>query len=183
MDIPIAHSFAGITHTLGRLSSISATSTVGFREVTIGKSRDDPDAKVVPNDLPDQWAISGAFESGALFSWTWLSLGQPLPSGQPSLVWEIVGTEGKIRVESDAPLTGVAPAIYPPTSIFLNGDRVDLSEQNAALSTTGRAWKAFAAGKEGTYATFEDALELYRLIEAVKRSKKEGKLIRVADIQ
>ncbi|KAI0028148.1 NAD-binding Rossmann fold oxidoreductase [Vararia minispora EC-137] len=182
LDIPIAHNFSAIMPALGRLRRVSATTVVGFPEVKVVAIADSDVEKLVPHEIPDQFAVSGVFESGALFSGTWLTLGKALTPGHPTFVWEIVGTEGKIRVESDTPWVGFGPGVHPPETVFLNGERVSFAEENAAQTTTGRAWEAFASGVQGSYPTFEDALELHRLVEAVKKSSVEGRAVDVDEI-
>ncbi|KAI0028487.1 NAD-binding Rossmann fold oxidoreductase [Vararia minispora EC-137] len=182
LDIFIGHPLSYITFVLGKLRKVNATITTGFPEVRIAESFDAADGEVIPNDQPDQWAISGVFDCGALFSASWLSLGAPLAPGQPALVWEIVGTEGKIRVESDQPYTAYGPGVFPPDTVLLNGERVSFVEENSEQTTTGRAWEAFASGVEGSYPTFEDAVDVHRLIDAIKKSDTEGRTVSFDEI-
>ncbi|KAI0028493.1 NAD-binding Rossmann fold oxidoreductase [Vararia minispora EC-137] len=182
LDISIAHNFSAVTRALGRFRTLSATVVAGFREIKIADALDSEDPRIIPSSLPDQWSISGVLESGALFSGTWLSLGKTLPVGQPSLVWEIVGTEGKIRIESDNPWTAVIPMSLPPEAVFLNGERISFVEENAAQTPSGRAWEMFAKGEPGSYPTFEDAVEIHRLVDAVKKSSAEGRTVDVSEL-
>ncbi|KAI0028483.1 hypothetical protein K488DRAFT_58446 [Vararia minispora EC-137] len=182
LDILIAHALSAMTFVLGKLHRVSATTVSGFPEIRVASSFTAVNGKTLPNDLPDQWALTGIFTSGALFSASWLSLGASLAPGQPALAWEIVGTQGKIRVEATRPATAHGPCVHPPDTVFLNGERVDFEEENVAQTTTGRAWEAFASGVKGSYPTFEDAVQLHQLVEAIKKSDVEGRAVDVNEI-
>jgi len=182
LDIWIGHNLSAIVHALGPLSSLSAIATTATPEITLGPSFGATEGlRTAAATFPDQYAVSGAFSAhaGALFSGTWRALAA-MPSGGPSLVWEVDGTQGRIRVESAHPVGGF-PHVFAPDKIVINGEEIDVSAENA-VPPTARAWTAFAENKKGTYPTLADALVLQQHVEAIKKSVELGKKVVVADM-
>ncbi|KZV59912.1 NAD-binding Rossmann fold oxidoreductase [Peniophora sp. CONT] len=183
-NIWLGHNLSMITRALGPLASLSAVSTIGIPVIKVGESPMDPKAKSVQAKVPDQYAVSGTFESGALFSGSWRTIPIDTKNTTPTLVWLIEGSKGQLRVETsaDTPVGGF-PHFVPPVALFFNGEKIALEEENAQFGgATGRAWVEYARGDEGEYPTFEDALLLRKHVEAVKRSMVEGIRVPVNDV-
>lgn len=56
--------------------------------------------------------------------------------------------------------------------LYLNGEQVEVQPGGMLYNLTS-AWKQYANGKHGTYATLDDAVKIRRLLDAVLRSAKE----------
>ena len=80
-------------------------------------------------------------------------------------------------------LGGSFPHVWAPAAWFVNGEKMELEEENERLGgNTGKAWAEYARGKAGEYPTFEDGLDLRKHVEAVKRSIAAGVRVRVNDM-
>lgn len=184
-DIWIGHNFSIIIRALGPIHSLNASSATAFPEIKIAPSADakpgDEGVKIVPSKVPDQYALTGVLESGALISGAWRTPGSAAPDS-PTLIWLIDGTEGQIRIESTQSTGGFAN-FSPAERAWLNGELSDLTEENKATSATGLAWEAFANKKEGEYPTFEHAVVVHQHVEAMRVSAREGRKVVVAEIQ
>ncbi|KAI0028694.1 NAD-binding Rossmann fold oxidoreductase [Vararia minispora EC-137] len=183
-DIWIGHNLSMISRALGPLTTINASAVKTVSEIVVGPA---PGAKLgdegvytVPAQAPDQYGVSGVFTSGALFVGSWRALSGG-PFGGPALLWTIDGTDGQIRVESEVPTAGF-PQIFAPSELFVNGERVDLAEENEGMPMTGRAWAEFAKGAEGEYPTLDDALLLRKQVEAIKVAAETGNRVQVSSI-
>lgn len=65
------------------------------------------------------------------------------------------------------------PHVVSPERVFLNGEAVDLSEENGVGMTGNltRAWAEFAKPDgEGMYPTLDDAVKVKAVVEAMKKS-------------
>jgi predicted dehydrogenase len=192
-DIWLGHSFSQLLFTLGSLSHVYTTALILMPEIKVSPAATtklgDDGAYMYTAQMPDQVAVSGTFAaSGALFSGTWRTP-KVSPStkvteagkSMTSFIWHIIGTNGQISVEDDAIPSGLSTS--GPKTVIVNGQSVDLSRENAEMSSTARQFAEFAKGDEGVYATFEDALVLHQHIEAIKQSAKEGRRVAVSEMQ
>lgn len=89
--------------------------------------------------------------------------------GRRHYIWEIEGDEGSIRME--APVA--YPSIYEP-DFYLNGKKIEFETPGDVMQSLGVAWKEFAVGGTGNFATIEDAVKNHRLIEAIEASARSG---------
>ncbi|VDC01527.1 unnamed protein product [Peniophora sp. CBMAI 1063] len=183
-NVWLGHNLSLITRALGPLSSLSAVGSVGVPIIKVGESPEDPNAKDVEAKVPDQYSVSGVFESGALFSGSWRTLPITATNTAPVLLWLIEGSKGQLRVEVGAEQPGGSfPQVWLPTALFVNGEKIELQEENEQLGgNTGRAWAEYARGEEGQYATLEDALLLRKHVEAIKKSMVKGIRVSVNDM-
>lgn len=185
LDVIIGHNLSAITHALGPLSRLSATTAQLFPTVQIvDDASHKPVGEPIPSPAPDQYSISGILkDSGAILTATWCG-GVPTSGekngnkNRPSFSWIIHGEEGWIRIEN----TGAASNlfhVYGAQKIWLNGELMDVKSQDG-MNNVGRAFLQYTKGeKEGVYPTFEDAVLVHKYIEAVKRSSAEGRMIEV----
>ncbi|KZV75187.1 NAD(P)-binding protein [Peniophora sp. CONT] len=183
LDVWVGHNLSMITRALGPLASLSATGTISIPTIKVGKS--EADSKDVQAKVPDQYSIGGVFaDSGALFSGSWRTLPLGATNTAPTLLWLIEGTKGQLRVQVDADVpVGGFPHVLPPKVLFVNGEKIELEEENSQFGgNTGKAWAEYARGAEGEYPTFADALVLKKHVEAVKKSMAEGVRVAVNDV-
>lgn len=132
-----------------------------------------PTRETLPTTIADHYAISGVLKSGALASIIWRTGYKETP-GRKSLLWEINGEEGSIRVESD---DLVFMNISNPM-VYLNSEKVEIAGvESGALGIIGVAWDAYYADGDQPYATIDCAVKNHRVLDTVKRSLAEGKAI------
>jgi predicted dehydrogenase len=94
--------------------------------------------------------------------------------GRKNFIWEIDGEEGSIRLEGDSAFMNVRDP-----KVFLNGELVEVQNAPGLVDILASAWMEYAKGEKGNYTTMEDGVRLHRLIDAIKRSAKEGKTIQL----
>jgi predicted dehydrogenase len=61
----------------------------------------------------------------------------------------------------------------------LNGELVEVQNAPGPADILASAWMEYAKGENGNYTTMGDAVRIHRLIDAIKRSAKEGKMIQL----
>ncbi|TFY77183.1 hypothetical protein EWM64_g6826 [Hericium alpestre] len=180
LSIPVGHSLSNIIYALGPVSSVSATSTQLFKETKFVGADNQPTGETMPSLTPDQWAFTGIMrDSGAILTASWRTGGtatKETDKARPTLVWLIEGEEGHIRVESTH-LFGAVPQVAATHKVILNCEEVAITDHE--LGNTGLAWLEFAKGEKGNYPTFDDAVDLYKHLDAIERSAKEGRRVNV----
>ncbi|KZV78393.1 NAD(P)-binding protein [Exidia glandulosa HHB12029] len=179
LTIAIGHHMSAITRILGPLQSLSASSSNIFDTIQLVDENRKPTGETLPNIAPDQFAAHGVFKNhpGSLFSAVWrsgITFTKETDKHRPSLTFLIDGDKGFIKFESFS-VGGGFINMYPPDKVYLNGEEVQFAED--PLGNVGRNWEAYAKGAEGEYATFEDAVELYKHIDAIATSAKEGRVV------
>lgn len=182
LDIFVGHNLAFITHMLGPIASVIASSATMIPEITLTTPGvPDDQGQKVPAQQPDQWAMTSVLaNSGALLTASWRILNKTLPEGSPTLIFLVDGSEGQIRIESDDP-RGCAPHVISPERAFLNGKAVDLSEEEKIYGTNvARNWAEFAK-PDGVYPTLDDAVQIKAVIEAIRKSASTGQSIKVQE--
>lgn len=171
LDIGVGHLFDSVTYLLGDLATVSATTANHYPIVTVVDDEQKPTGKTVNSSAPDQIAFTGLFKSGAISSAIFRA-GLPASEGRKHL-WEIVGEEGSIRMESDE--MGSALVNTKAPKLYLNGALVEVQQVAGPAENITRAWEAFAKGERSP--TLEDALKLRCLLEGVTRSAQEGRVV------
>ena len=158
------------TYALGDFADITATAVNHYPVGQVFDNDGKPTGKTIESPFPDQFTYSGTLKSGVFASGIWRS-GYSSTPGRVNLIWVIDGEEGSIKVEGDSSLLNMQDP-----KLYLNGELVDVPETGlfGYLSAT---WEEFANGNKGTYATIEDAVELHKLIDALRLSAKEGRRI------
>ena len=173
LNIAAGHQLDPLTLVLGEFSTINATATTVYPEVTLVDADKNPTGEILPSTTPDHYAITGVLKSGALASIIW-RVGYKSTPGRRQLLWEIDGEDGSIRVESD---TTSFMNLANPT-VYLNGEKVEIAGgEGGAIEILGASWEAYASGEEAQYATIDDAVKNHRILDAVQRSLSEGKTI------
>ncbi|HEV7736847.1 MAG TPA: hypothetical protein VGO47_05660 [Chlamydiales bacterium] len=76
------------------------------------------------------------------------------------------------------PLVGAAWLNIVDPSMSLNGEPIEVPA-SGVIGNLNSAWKEFAVGRSGTYATLEDAVKIRQLLEGIRTSAKEGRAIQL----
>ncbi|KZV94871.1 NAD(P)-binding protein [Exidia glandulosa HHB12029] len=179
-NVVVGHHLSAITRILGPVESISATSSKVFDSVQVVDAQSKPTGETLANRSPDQWAASGLLKNhpGALFSGTWrsgVSVSKETDKDRPTLVFIIDGDKGFIKFESSS-FGGSIINMFVPEKVYLNGEEVKVED---TVGTAHRNWEAYASGAEGEYATFDDAVDLYKHLDAISTSASEGRVVSV----
>ncbi|KAF7975910.1 hypothetical protein HWV62_8343 [Athelia sp. TMB] len=169
LDIAIGHQLDVVTHLLGPITSVSATTALQFPTATVIDAEHKPTSQTIRATGPDHVAFSGLFASGALASVVWRGGIKSTP-GRKQFIWQIDGEEGSVRMESDE-LGGAFLHIRNPT-LYLNGE---VPQTSGPADNLTSAWEAFARGEE--YPTIEDAVKNHRLLDAIATSAQEGRTV------
>ncbi len=98
------------------------------------------------------------------------------------MTWLIYGTEGEIEITS--PFRMVPWINLPvPWKIRVKIDRKEdiveevITENKTGQPAVGRLWDAFVEGKENAWPDFEHGLKIHRVVDAVWRSSRDGKVV------
>lgn len=192
ITIHASHFLDSIMNAIGQLATYSVVLETKRPKTLL---RDKPHTyKPGPNDEPvkivgevprtsyDQILLQGHLENGALFSFH-MRGGMPFP-GTPGLEWRIYGEKGEIRLTTPSanlhfggpghtiqlhdPATDKVEDIQPPQ------DEHDDAGLPWPARGPARIYDAFAAGEEGHYPTWEDAVKRHRLVEEMYARVKQG---------
>ncbi len=176
LEIAVGHQLGMVTYLLGDFASVSATAAIHYPTATIIDSERKPTGKTVTASAPDQISFTGMFKSGAVSSMSWRG-GLKSTPGRKQFIWEIDGEEGSIRLESDS--VGAAFMHIRDPDVYLNGELVEVQKAPGPADTLAAAWMEYAKGDQGNYTTIEDAVRIHRVLDAIKKSAKEGKTIQL----
>ncbi|KZP22061.1 NAD(P)-binding protein [Athelia psychrophila] len=171
LNVGVGHLFDTVTHVLGDLATVSATTALHYPTVTVVDDEQKPTGKTVTASAPNQIAFNGLFKSGAISSAIFRA-GLPATKGRKHFLWEIDGEEGSIRLETDE--EGSFINIKDP-KVYLNGEPVEFEAATNPATNLTSAWEAFAKGE--AYPTLEDALKTRHLLDAITKSAQEGRVV------
>ena len=170
INVPFGHSVDAVLYALdSRFADLSARTATVRDTVSIIETREE-----VPMGIPDQVAAAGILESGAFLSVHF----RGGTSRATNFHWEINGTKGDILVTSPVGYTGaggfrIQSAIgsetlhdLPIPAEFDHGLAVGVT-QSMALAYQRLASDLLTGTR--LCPTFEDAVELHRLIDAIER--------------
>ena len=173
LDIPVAHTLVGLIWALGDFVSVSAhfVASANPRREIIDKDRK-PTGKFGEWPHEEQIAVSGVLASGATVTF---HVRGGIPKNKGGLVpfeWLVDGTEGSIEVRSDSAWIG----FQEPQTVLIKGEPWKPEREGGANLAwlLESEWREFAKGDEGEYATFEDGYRLHKVVEAIRRSAREG---------
>lgn len=97
--------------------------------------------------------------------------------GQKPFLWLIDGEDGTIKVEDDEPMGASFIHIKHP-KLYVKGEAQTFDKPLVDYTgNVGDQWKEIAKGEEGRFTTFEDALRIHRVLDAVKTSAREGRRV------
>jgi predicted dehydrogenase len=178
VTVPVGHMLAALRDVLGEVVDLSAVVANRRPEVRARGS-----GRMLPKNAADQVLVSGVLASGAPLS---LHYRGGEPRNLPGLVWEINGTEGDIRV------TGPIghPQMVPLTLEGARGDEqafraLDVPDsdrggvplQDVVPGNVARVYARMAADlRQGTHTapSFDDAVDLHRLLETIETAAASG---------
>src|SRR3989449_1242320 len=184
LTIAVGHSMDALNYVLGEFADLSAVSDLRRPLITIEET-----GEQIKKTAPDQIAVIGTLTSGAIAS---VHVREAVAGGA-GFLWEINGTDGKLRITADASY----PEIYPLTVAGAHGRSepaelaipAALTQKWPALTSlegtpaynVGRAYAAFAADIEnGTHTVpdFADAVRRHEVIAAIERSAASGERVK-----
>ena len=177
LTIPVGHTLAALRNVLGEVAKVSAA--MANRRTTVLAV---DTGETLPMSAPDQVLVSGVLANGAPLSIHYR--GGAARDGD-GLFWEINGTEGDIRVSGPSGLTemvqlsltgarGEEKAFRPlevPAS-YRSGWPEDVVPGNVARLYARMAQDLRDGAR--TAPSFEDAVALHRVIEAIERAAESG---------
>lgn len=166
LDILIMHQMEPFTYILGDWKSVSATTSTQWPTATLI-----PSGRKKPNRVPDHYSFTGLLESGAQASVSWRA--GYLPKGRKELLWEIDGSEGILRFESES-----SRFLAAKGRLYLDDEEIFVDGEGDPVSIMARQWEEFAK-PDGSYAGLADAVRLKRLSEAIETSAKEGRRVEI----
>jgi predicted dehydrogenase len=187
LTIQTGHLLDAVSYCIGEFDTLQATMATVRPRVQVVQT-----GEVIETDTPDQIALSGILENGAVAS---MHLRGGLSRGT-NLLWEIVGTEGELQVHGPAAhvssddagtptLFGgrgeeptLAPLVIPGEYRWASVDVPDGPQFNVAQYYTRLASDI----RNGTHLvpTFEHALRRHRLVDTIQRAASTGERQRYA---
>ena len=177
LTIPLGHTLAAVRDVLGDVTDVSA-----LLETRVPEVRSEDDGSMLTMTAPDQILLNARLENDAPFS---VHYQGGMPNGIEGFAWDIHGTEGDIRVTAPFGHSQMA-------QLSLSG-----AKSGAGILSPIEAPKSFAAGIDAepvpgnvtrnyarmaqdiqtgsrTASTFDDAVGVQRLIDAIERSAASG---------
>ena len=96
--------------------------------------------------------------------------------GRVPFEWLIDGEDGSIKLEGDSSFYHV----MHPKTVLIKGERWEPSEKPVdVVGNVAAAWAEIAKGESGKVPSFQDAYRVHKVIDAVRRSAREGKRISI----
>ncbi|MDP3294402.1 MAG: Gfo/Idh/MocA family oxidoreductase [Nevskia sp.] len=179
LTIPFGHTMDAFCWSLGEFAELSATTAIRRPQVRLAET-----GEIIASDVPDQIAVSGILESGALAS---IHFRGGLSRGTHFL-WEINGTRGDLAIRAGGGHVQMLP-------LSLQGaqgeDRVmaelavpeafnnigPLFADNPYAASVARAWtrlaEDFRSGQR-SLPGFDDAVIRHRLLAAIEQAALTG---------
>jgi len=166
LSVSVAHALDALTFVLGDVGSVTATLGVGQRLITV------PGRSPICSSTPDQVAVTGALNSGAVASIFY----RGGLSRAGDLRWEINGTDGDLLITSPAPNGNVQATELilagghgsdTRTSTLVVPDDISGAGLPMPARNVAALYAAFARDlTEGTTIapSFGDAVRLHRLV-------------------
>ncbi|PBK91565.1 NAD-binding Rossmann fold oxidoreductase [Armillaria gallica] len=173
LDIGGGHLLDMLTYILGPVASVSATLSNQHPVAEVVDENGKPTGETIEQDAATQVAVSGVLTNGAVMSVHVRGGMETKADGKAGtpLLWIIDGEKGSIRIESDDPKASAVSFMTP--RLYVNGEEIKV--EGNGFANARRAWEAYVKG-DG-YADLEAALKTKTLIDAIKRSGKEGRRI------
>ena len=172
-ELPVAHILAALIWALSDVASVSGhfvTSASPRREIINRDGK--PTGRSAEWLHEQQIAVSGVLTNGATV--TFHARGG-IPKDNRGLVpfeWLVDGTEGSVEVRADSAWI----SMQEPHTVRFKGEpwKPEHPESAGLVGILESQWREFAKGDEGEYATFEDGYKLHTLVEAIRKSAREG---------
>jgi predicted dehydrogenase len=179
LSVIAGHAFAAMQSVLGPMSKVSGL--LSQRRPTVGVVGT---GEVIPMKTPDQVIVAAEFDSGVPLAF---HLRGGLPCGT-RLMWEISGSERDLRISAkveEIPIINISPLrveagrrgelgfseMEIPSSYYFGLDDAPIARNVAGI------YRLMARDiRERTHSapSFDDAVQLHRILEAVELSSKTG---------
>ena len=183
LTIPLGHTLAAVRDVLGDVTEVSA-----LLDTRVSEVRAEDDGRMLTMTAPDQILLNAQLEDGVPLS---VHYKGGMPNGTDGFVWDIHGTDGDLRVTApighsqmaELSLTGAKTGNDPLSPLevperFTEGASAAPVPGNVARNYARMARDIRTGSRTAT--TFEDALGLHRMIDAVKRSDASGGRVSLA---
>jgi predicted dehydrogenase len=180
LTIPFAHTLAAVRDVVGDVTALSALLATRHPRVLAVET-----GEHVPMDAPDQILVAATLASGAALSMHYQG-GEA--RGVDGFVWDIHGTAGDLRMTGPTGHTQIVPlsimggrgADRHLIPIDVPGDGVTL-EDNVAGNIARVYTRVAADWRQGTRTapTFDDAVELHRLIHSIEQASRDARTVSV----
>jgi predicted dehydrogenase len=178
LTIPFAHTLAAVRDVLGDVAELSAVLATRHPQVLAVET-----GKLVPMDAPDQILVAGTLASGAPLSMHYQG-GEP--RGVDGFVWDIHGTDGDLRMTGPTGHTQIVPLKISGgkgderklADIAIPDDGIGIEDN--VCGNIARVYRRLAADLRGdtqSAPTFNDAVELHRLIDRIEAAAREGQRV------
>ncbi|MBO0144639.1 Gfo/Idh/MocA family oxidoreductase [Agrobacterium sp. Ap1] len=175
LTIPFAHSLAVLRDVLGDLTEVSALLDTRYKQVLATET-----GEMVPMDAPDQILVTGRLYDDATVS---IHYQGGEPRGVDGFVWDIHGSDGDLRVTAATGHTQILPLTISGgrgedrtlQPIVVPDDGLGLDDY--VPGNVARIYKRMAADlRNGTHTapTFDDAVNLHRVLAAIETSSRVG---------
>jgi predicted dehydrogenase len=174
LNVAVGHFISCLTGVLGDFSSVTAIMRSQYSNSLEVENSGAPTGRTLEKTCADQIAFSGILKSGVVVS-VHCRGGHPSTKGRSPFIWIVDGEGGSIKMQSDEPGGSFINVRSP--CLYLNGEEVKVQEGEDNLGNIGRSWLEFSKGAQGDYPSFEDAVRIHRVLEAISRSAKEGRRI------
>lgn len=166
-------------HVLGGFESLNSILKTESKTIALANAEGKVVDPAFPKTSPDHIFVHGTLKSEAFASINFRSVKGKTASGA-GVRWTITGTEGEIEVSSPEFAWQYGK---PGAKILLSGgegevEEVDfrdpkeeqyVSALNVPSSNPARVYMAFAKSEKGKFASFEDAVETHRVLDAIKK--------------
>lgn len=180
LTIPVGHTLAALRDVVGNLAEVSAVMATRRPTATAVDT-----GEMLPVSAPDQVLVSGVLASGAPIS---IHYRGGAPRDDDGLFWEIHGTQGDIRVSGSSGHTQMV-------RLSLMGARQGETEfralevparhrpgwpEDVEAGNVARLYARMAEDlRHGTRTapSFEDAVEVHRVIEAIESAAESGRCV------
>ena len=171
-EILVGHILVGIIYALGDISSLSSTLTTLHPILNVVTPDYKPTGRTVVQHNHDQVAFSGLLASGATIAFhVRTGIEKPAPGSSKGFHWIIDGENGTIEVTGDSAFY----TLSRPSQVLINGEPWALdSEFEYPKGPLQVSWEEFAKGEEGTYSSFEYAVKVHRVVDAILESARNG---------
>ncbi|MCP2335592.1 Gfo/Idh/MocA family protein [Actinomadura rupiterrae] len=173
LEVGGGHHLDLVRHLVGPIAELSATTAVQRVHYTVAETGEPVEA-----DSPDQIALAGTLASGATLS----AHVHYAKRTAPGTRIEIAGTEGDLTLVSrggygvqidDLVLLGNRETGGEPQVLDLPDEALPPSLRGTEAANVARVYQAFA-GSPASVPSFEEALDLHRLLDVVRASAETG---------
>ena len=164
------HLISALLGALGPVSSLSSTLTSLYPTLGLLDNDNQPTGKTTTRHNPDQVAFTGLLASGATVNFQIVTGASSAVKSYAPFRWTVIGENGTVDITGDSLLFTMVPS-----KITVNGEPWEPeAEWNYLTSPIERGWEEFAKGDEGKYSSFEDAVKIYKVVEAINTSHRDG---------